>query len=233
MKACLCAALVMWAASARADVLFDFVADPDRRAAAPGRDEEARLLARFPHPHAAGKTCDPNLPGTPPNERAGGQLMPRVTTIRAAVTRATAAQDVYLIDYCATGVRVPRTRRLLVLDGGKVRFDRELDAGVPADEVLGAADVDGDGRAELLLSRTEYRGGRSVVSVQLVRLAKPRLAVLGVWTGIEHCTPGKFDDAITHRVTYTRGRRPAFREATAKQHCYYPPGDDRGVGSPP
>jgi hypothetical protein len=212
----LAAALVLAGAAAHADsVVIDFTVEPTPQASRPLEANDVRK--RFPHPHAKGKTCDPNRPNTPPDERMGGQLLPTITTTSAAITRK-GAQVVYLIDYCPTGVRVPRTRRLLVLDGTKVVLDKELPAALLADELLAAVDIDGDGFSELVTSATIYRGGRNVVIANLVRASD--LKVLGTWTAIEHCSPGSFDEQIMHRVTFSGGR---FRDVASKRTCHYPP----------
>jgi hypothetical protein len=211
-------ALLVAAAPARADaVVVDFTVDPTPAAQRPSQAEQADLLRRFPHPHANTKTCDPNPPNTPADQRMGGQLLPTITSTRAAITRR-GAQVVYLIDYCPTGVRVPRTRRLLVLDDAKVVLDKELPAALPADELLAAVDIDGDGFSELVATETIYRGGRNVVVAYLVRPSD--LKVLGTWTAIEHCTPGRFPEENLHRVTFARGR---FRDVASKRRCHYPP----------
>jgi len=218
---CACLAISATAHAAPDTVVFDFTTDPAPRWNEPSQDEATELLRRFPHPHAGGKTCDPNRPGTPANQRMGGQLLPRITTARAAITRTGAAQVVYLIDYCPTGVRVPRTRRLLVLDGTKVALDHELPSAIPADELLATIDVDGDGRAELVATTTADRGGRNVVVAYLVSTTAARdLRLLGTWTALEHCTPGTYPEQIMHRVTVAAGK---FRDVASTQRCHYPP----------
>lgn len=126
-------------------------------------------------------------------------LSPNVTQVAGAFTRPGAKELAFLIDYCMTGAGAPRTRRLLVLAAGVATFDRELPAAEPFDEVLGAADLDGDGRAELLLTTSIYQDGRSMVDLAVVSLGGATLTALGTWRAVVHCGPA------TRRAR--RGRR--------------------------
>ncbi len=115
--------------------LVDFADDDAARAERAREAVVDALLQAFPHPHAAGRPCDPNRPGTRPDERMGGVLLPTITQVAGAFTRAGASEIAFLIDYCPTGSGVPRTRRLLVLEAGVATFDHELLASEPFDEV--------------------------------------------------------------------------------------------------
>jgi hypothetical protein len=210
MKSLAFASLIA-AAPAHADsVVIDFTVEPTPAAHQPTQNEHAGLLVRFPEPK--GKKCE--------IDRAqgglGGELLPTITSARGAITRK-GAQLAYLIDYCPLpGVK--RTRRLLVLDGEKPVVDKQLPAGLHADELLAAVDIDGDGFSELVATETIYRGGRNVIVAYLVRPSD--LKVLGTWTAIEHCTPGTFTEENRHRVTFASGR---FRDVVTKRTCHYPP----------
>lgn len=214
-------ALLAIASPARADrVVIDFSADPKPEHRQLSDAAMTELLRRFPHPHAEGKTCDPNRKETPPKERAGGQLLPYITSVDASVTSA-ARQTAYMIDYCPTGNGVPRTRRLLVLEGNSVVVDRELPASIPADAIIAAPDIDGDRRSELLLTSTESNT-RVVVTVHLVRVTKNSLKLLGSWTGLEHCSVSAPPDEILHRIT-AAGTSGPFKDTAVARRCYYPP----------
>ena len=122
-------------------LLYDFAASERVSWKEPSQIEVDRLLQRFPHPHAAASAhCDPNSPGTPAAERMGGILLPRVTLVQGAFTSAGAVQTAHFIDYCPSGVGVPRTRRIVVLQGDTLALDHELDGALKADEVLRAVD---------------------------------------------------------------------------------------------
>lgn len=214
--ACFTIATSSWADS----VVVDFSLDPKPESRQVANAVMTELLRRFPHPHANGKTCDPNYPNTPAKERAGGQLLPYITSVDAAITKKQ-KQTAYVIDYCPTGNGVPRTRRLLVLDGTAVAIDRELPASIPATAIIATTDIDGDGRAELVLTDTEHRK-RAVTVVYLVRARATDLKLLGSWTGLEHCSVLEPPDEIVHRIT-AAGPDGPFKDTAIKRRCYYPP----------
>lgn len=207
-------------------VLYDFSGDHALSWSEPTRDELDRLLARFPNPHApAGAHCDPNSPGTPPSQRMGGILLPRVTRVEGAFTSVGASQTAYFIDYCPSGVGVPRTRRILVLQGDTLALDHELASDLKADEVLRAVDVDGDGLAEVLLTVNLYntQTTQHTTDAILYRLKEGAPRVIGRWPGIAHCYSGH-DDRTVSRIKYRRtGKVATFRAETSEEHCYYPP----------
>ncbi len=213
---------------AKERVLVDFRVRDAARAEGPGDEESAALVRAFPHPHAAGERCDPNRPGTPPGERMGGTLWPRVTQVAGAFTRPGAKELAFLIDYCLTGVGAPRTRRLLVLEAGKVTFDHELLATEPFDEALSASDLDGDGRDELLLTTSIFEDARSKVDLSVVSLRGAALATLGTWRAVEHCDPRHAEriELVLH-VRAERGA-PAFRAEHTTTPCVYPPSPPGG-----
>jgi hypothetical protein len=204
-------------------VVIDFRVRDAERAEVPGDDESAALVRAFPHPHAAGKPCDPNLPGTPSGERMGGVLLPRVTQVAGSFTRPGAKEIAFVIDYCPTGAGVPRTRRLLVLESGKVNLDHELLAAEPFDEALTGSDVDGDGRDELLLTTSIFEDARSKVDLSVVTLRGATLTTLGTWRAVEHCDPRHAER--TNLVLHVRmeGGAPVFRDELTTSRCVYPP----------
>ncbi|MBL8742590.1 MAG: hypothetical protein JNK04_15895, partial [Myxococcales bacterium] len=72
------------------------------------------LVARFPHPEAkAGTTCRANDPNEPQKKVQESFA----TAIAGSFSAAGAKEMAFLIDYCPTGLGVPRTRRVIVLDG--------------------------------------------------------------------------------------------------------------------
>jgi hypothetical protein len=207
-------------------LLFDFSVDKALAWKEPTQAEFDRLLQGFPHPHApAGAACDPNYPGTPVTQRAGGILLPHITMLRGAFTRAgSSTQTAYLIDYCLTGAGVPRTRRLLVLEKDSVELDHELAAAVQGEQLLHAADVNGDGRAELLMTASIYRDGKQSSGVELVQVSPGAPKLLGRWTAVVHCSPGTVKEKTVRRIFYRRkGGALLFRDEVLKQRCIYPP----------
>ncbi len=208
---------------AKERLLIDVGDDKAARAEHPRDEVRDALVRAFPDPHAAGKPCDPNRPGTPPGQRAGGVLLPNVTQVAGAFTRPGAKELAFLIDYCMTGAGAPRTRRLLVLAAGVATFDRELPAAEPFDEVLGAADLDGDGRAELLLTTSIYQDARIMVDLAAVSLGGGALTTLGTWRAIVHCGPS--DPTRTTLALHVRVERgaPIFRDEVTTTRCIYPP----------
>ncbi|APR88277.1 hypothetical protein A7982_13626 [Minicystis rosea] len=129
-----------------------------------------------------------------------------------------------MIDYCPSGVGVPRTRRLLVLDGAAIALDHELDESVQGEEILRATDVDGDGRAEVLMTVLAFRAGRSFTDVSLFQLS-PKRRALGRWTAVAHCSPGRTPDDQTTRRIFVRmkGGTPLFRDEAVTEPCFYAP----------
>jgi hypothetical protein len=204
-------------------LVLDFGDDASIRHDAPGRAVFDALLAAFPHTHAEGKACDPNFPGTPAKERAGGILLPTITQVAGAFTRADASEVAFLIDYCPTGAGVPRTRRLLILDAGAVSFDYEFGAREPFDQLLAATDLDGDGRAELLVTTALHQYERSMLDASLLRLSDRKPTVLGTWRVIEHCELGS--NQMTTRKVFVRlnGSTPVFRDEPKTERCNHPP----------
>ncbi len=207
-------------------VLYDFGPRDAWRAPSATTEESAALVARFPHPHAKGKKCGLNYPTTPAKDRAQGTLLPRVTVVRGAFSRAGVEQAAYLVDYCPTGDGVPSTRRLLVLENDKVVIDHELGRAEVGDEVLHAVDVTNDGLAELLLLATLYRPGTSSLTVAtLLQIAPGKPRVLGRWDAIDHCSVLKNPDETTkHRITFRPDdATPSFRDKATTERCFYPP----------
>lgn len=203
--------------------LVDF-ADDDAARAERARDAVVdALLQAFPHPHAAGRSCDPNRPGTRPDERMGGVLLPTITQVAGAFTRAGASEIAFLIDYCPTGSGVPRTRRLLVLEAGVATFDHELLASEPFDEVLSASDLDGDGRAELLLTTSRFEDGRSMVDLSVVALRGAGPTTLGTWRAVVHCNPREPRRTTLALHVRLDGGAPVFRDEVTTSRCVYPP----------
>jgi len=210
-------------------LLHDFGAPEAWRTREPARDEADALLARFPHPRAQpGSVCDPNLPGTPAQSRLGGRLMPGLSVVRGAFTRPAAQQSAFFIDYCLTGVGQPRTQRLLVLEGDRVEVDYLLPATLLADGVIASADVDLDGRAELLLTTSVFRPETSQLqTATLLQVAPGPPRVLGTWDAIDHCSVRKDPDQETvHRLGFSvsvGGGTPTFTDQPTTRPCYYPP----------
>jgi hypothetical protein len=154
-------------------------------------------------------------------------LLPRVTRVRGAFTRGEATQSAYVIDYCPTGVGVPRTRRLLVLEGETVELDHEFGDDVRAEEILHAADVNGDGLSEVLLTGSVFRSDRSVTEAVLLQLRPGRPTVLGKWTALAHCSPPN-DERTGQRIFFrVNGGAAIFRAQSVTERCFYPPSPPR------
>lgn len=200
-------------------LLYDF--SPKRALHGSGLwgDELDKLLQRFPHPHAPpGKHCDPNYPGSP-GQKLGGTLLPTVTQVEGSFTSPGATQVAIFIDYCPTGAGVPRTMRLLVLEGDTVALDHEFDEAAPPDTILHAVDVDGDGHDEVLLTRSDYVTDRIVSHAQLVRLAPGPLETLERWPALRNCTLDD-DTQVASRIFYRRRyNRVTFRAQVVKDQC--------------
>jgi hypothetical protein len=207
-------------------LLHDFGPRDAWRTPSASTEESAALVARFPHPHAKGATCGLNYPTTPVKDRAQGTLLPRVTVVRGAFSRAGAEQSAFLVDYCPTGDRVPSTRRLLVLENDKLVVDHELGRAEVGDEVLLSIDVTKDGLAELLLLATLYRPGTSSLTVAtLMQIAPGKPRVLGRWDAIDHCSVLKNpDETTTHEISFRPDETaPSFRDKATTERCFYPP----------
>lgn len=204
-------------------LVVDLAADDAARAERAQDQVLDALVQAFPDPHAAGKRCDPNSPGTPPGERMGGILLPTVTQVGGSFTRAGAAEVAFLIDHCSTGVGAPRTRRLLVLEAGVATFDHQLGTGEPFDEVLAASDLDGDGRAELLLTTSSFQDERSLVDLSVASLSGATLTVLGTWRAVEHCDPRHPERTSLALHVRMAGSAPVFRAERRSSRCMYPP----------
>lgn len=200
-------------------LLYDFSPKRALHGSGPSRDELDKLLQRFPHPHAApGKHCDPNDPGSP-GQKLGGTLLPTVTQVEGSFTSPGATQVAIFIDYCPTGAGVPRTMRLLVLEGDTVALDHEFDEAAPPDTILHAVDVDGDGHDEVLLTRSDYVTDRLVSHAQLVRLAPGPLETLERWPALRNCTLDD-DTQVASRIFYRRRRnRVTFRAQVVEDQC--------------
>lgn len=190
----------------------------------PSDAETEELLRRFPDPHAKpGARCALDDPAALASTRAGGYLQPSITTLGGAFTQAGATQTAYLIPYCETGFGARNTVRLLVLDKDQVVLDRDLTG--TADRLVLARDVDGDGRAELLVSRTIYETSRNVVRVRLLRLTKGAPISLGSWVAMRHCSPSVDDNQSRGLRIYFHqdARGVSFRDEPVVEKCYYPP----------
>ena len=149
--------------------------------------------------------------------------MPRVTMVKGAFTRAGATQSAYFIDYCPTGVGVPRTKRLLVLEGEAVELDHEFGGDSRAEEILHAADVNDDGLAEVLLTGYVFRPDRSYTEAVLMqsRPGKPR--TLATFKALVHCAPPN-DEWTGRRIFFrVKGGAAIFREQAVTERCFYPP----------
>ena len=204
-------------------LLYDFTKKRALHGSTPSRDAFDELLQRFPHPHApAGAHCDPNYPGSP-GRRLGGVLLPSVTQVEGSFTTPGSEQVAVFIDYCPTGAGVPRTMRLLVLEGDTVTLDHEFDEATPPDSILHAVDVDGDGHDEVLLARSDYVTDRMVSHAQLVRLAPGPLKTLERWAALRNCTLDD-DTQVARRIHYRRRKnRVSFRAEVVEEQCFYPP----------
>ncbi len=205
------------AAAAAPVVVFDFTTDEMPRAVQIGDAELRGVLVAFPAP-----TPSPRAKPTAPCD-----VQPRVTSVTGPLVPARpGSQTAYLLDYCPTASG-PRPRRLVVQDGTATLVDRVLPAAVPADEVLAAVDVDGDGAAELVLTGDTMRGDRTRQTAYVVRPGARAVNLLGTWTAADHCVPGHYkEEQIGHRVTATGGTGGAklvFHETSQARPCWYPP----------
>ncbi|NUO49896.1 MAG: hypothetical protein HOV80_13660 [Polyangiaceae bacterium] len=208
-------------------LLYDFGPKDAWRTKTLDVQETEALVARFPHPHAkSGTTCGVNFPQTPRDARREGRLLANVTFVRGAFTRAGADQAAYLIDYCATGDRQPRTRRLLVLEGDKTEIDHELGQAELGEEALHAIDVTNDGIAELLLTTNKYRPGTSqLIIASLLQGAPGKPRIIAKWDAIDHCSVLK-DPKVqtTRRISFrVNGSTPVFRDTATTEKCFSPP----------
>lgn len=182
------------------------------------------LVARFPHPEAkAGTTCRANDPNEPQKKVQESFA----TAIAGSFSAAGAKEMAFLIDYCPTGLGVPRTRRVIVLDGDKVVLDHVLPANTKGEWADLAIDIDGDGREEILATSNIFRPGRSTLTeATLLRVAPGKLAVLGAWAVIDHCSTvyKKPDDVTSHTISYRLNNGvPSFRDVAKTEPCFYPP----------
>lgn len=89
--------------------------------------------------------------------------------------------------------------------------------------VLSATDIDGDGRAEFLVTTSIYQKSRVMIDASLLALSNGKPTVLGTWRAIKHCETGV--DQKTTRKIYARMRRtrPAFRDEVETSRCYHQP----------
>jgi hypothetical protein len=166
-------------------------------------------------------------PAKPSATRALGQLMPTITKLTGAFTKAGATQSAYLIPYCESGFGAPKTVRLLVLENEQLVLDRDL-SGL-ADRLVLARDVDSDGRAELLMSWTTLEGPRNVEQVRLLRPTTNPPSTLGRWTAMKHCSPSFDDNKSRGLRIFFREKSPgvSFRTESVVKPCYYPPAPPR------
>lgn len=156
-----------------------------------------KLLARFPHPRANPKAAC--WDSDPENRTRVPDGEPYVTAIAGSFSSAGAKEMAFMIDYCPSGLGLPATRRVIVLDGDKLVLDQVLPDDAKGAQADLAIDVDGDGREELLAGTSLVESGRTgVVEVTLLRLAPGNLKQLGTWSAYEKCgTPHKRPGELT------------------------------------
>lgn len=164
---------------ARTTVLYGWGGIPPEIAAqksVPSALSAAVLRGLFPKILPGVDRC-PEEAGTPEQARAQGWIVPRVSgRSEGAFSRAGAAEQVLgvLVGECgATHAEGWGSRRLVLWADDKVQRDVALPG-----RLAGAADLDGDGRLELLLERGGTGQGVTTVNLAVARLEPQGLATL-------------------------------------------------------